>query len=258
VAYQAANNGNLDVWVEDLVRGTRTRIAASPDPESTPAWSPDGTKLYFVRGGTVGGLRIMVGASDGSGLPDTVTRGQQPAASPDGKSLVYTIDRRGNSDLWTVPLDRPSEAKPFLATSDNESSPSFSPDGRWIAYASDESGRSEAYLRRFPEGDMRTQVSVSGGDWPRWTRRGDEIYFVKGDTLEIVQVSPGPRPVLGQPRPLFATSAAEFELRASNSAGVPMDARRDGARFIGVQRVASGTPRSLLFVQNWLEEFRKR
>jgi len=258
VAYDAAENGNLDVWVEDLVRGTRTRIAASSDAERTPAWSPDGTKLYYVRGGTVGGLRIMVAASDGSGSPDTVTRGLQPAASPDGKSLVYTVDRRGNSDLWTVPLDRPSEAKPFLVTSDNESSPCFSPDGRWIAYVSDESGRSEAYIRRFPEGDMRTQVSVSGGDWPRWTRRGDEIYFVKSDTLEIVQVGPGPRPVLGLPRPLFSTSAAEFDLRPTRSAGVPVDARPDGARFIGVQRVEASAPRSLLFVQNWLEEFRKR
>jgi WD40 repeat protein len=258
VAYEAAENGNLDVWVEDLVRGTKSRIASSPDREGDPSWSEDGSKLYFSRGSTVGGLRIMVISSDGSGSPDTITRGQQPAASPDGKSLVYTIDRRGNSDLWTVPIDRQGEAKPFLATSDNESSPCFSPDGRWIAYASDESGRSEAYIRRYPEGDMRTQVSVRGGDWPRWTRRGDEIYFVKGDTLEIVHVGPGPRPVLSLPRPLFSTSAEEFDLRPTRSSGVPVDALPDGARFIGVQRAAAGAPRSLLFVQNWLEEFRKR
>jgi len=37
-----------------------------------------------------------------------------------------------------------------------------------------------------------------------------------------------------------------------------VDARPDGARFIGVQRAAEGAPRPLLFVQNWLGKFRKR
>jgi WD40 repeat protein len=258
VAYVAVQGGNSDLWVLDLVRGTKTRLASSSSWERDPEWSPDGTRIYFVRAEGVGTARIMVIASDGSGSPDSVVRGQQPAVSPDGKHLVYTVDRRGNGDLWTVSLDDRTAAKPLLATASDEASPSFSPDGRWFAYTSDESGRSEVYIRRYPEGDSRAQVSVSGGDWPRWTRRGNGIFFVKGDTLELVPVGAGPRPVLGLPRVLFTTTTREFNLRVTNFAGFPADAHPDGARFIGVRQSATTATRSLLFIENWLEEFRKR
>jgi WD40 repeat protein len=258
VAYVAIQDGNPELWVQDLVRGTRTRLAPSPSMEGDPTWSSDGSRIYFFRGGTVGASRIMVVASDGSGSPDSVVRGQQPALSPDGRNLVYTVDRRGNSDLWTAPMNDRSAAKPFLATASDESDPSFSPDGRWIAYASDESGRTEVYIRRYPEGDLRSQVSVSGGSWPRWTRRGDGIFFVKGDTLDLVAVGTGPRPSLGLPRALFSTTSEKFNLRRTRFSGFPVDASHDGARFIGVRQSGAAATRSLLFVENWLEEFRKR
>jgi hypothetical protein len=149
-------------------------------------------------------------------------------------------------------------ARPFLATSADENAPSFSPDGRWLAYASDESGRNEIYIRRFPEGDARAQVSVNGGSWPRWTRRGDGIYYAKHDTLMMVSVGAGPRLALGLPRPLFTASTAEFELSAPNMRGSPMDAHPDGTRFIAVRHTGPPAPPSLLFIENWFEEFRKR
>ncbi len=38
-----------------------------------------------------------------------------------------------------------------------------SPNGRYAAYTSTISGRLEVYVRPFPEGDGRWQVSVNGG-----------------------------------------------------------------------------------------------
>jgi len=258
VAYVAVQDGNADVWVQDLVRGTRTRLTSSPAWEGYPVWSPDRTRIYYSSVQGVGSDRIVAVASDGSGSPDTVSRGLQLSPSPDGKSLACTVDRRGNADLWTVRLDRGNTAQPFLETSSNEEAPSISPDGRWIAYTSDESGRNEIYVRRYPEGDARAQVSVGGGNWPRWTRRGDAIYYVNRDTVTIVSVGPGPRPVLGLPRALFTSPARDLALSAREYAGFPLDAHPDGARFIGVRRTASPAIRAMIFVENWLEEFRKR
>ena len=53
----------------------------------------------------------------------------------------------------------------------------MSPDGKWIAYSSNETGRSEIYIRPFPEGPGKIQVSVNGGVFPRWRRDGKELYF---------------------------------------------------------------------------------
>jgi hypothetical protein len=57
----------------------------------------------------------------------------------------------------------------------------FSPDGHWILYTSAESGRREVYVRRFPEGTSKTQVSIAGGDNFCWRGDGGEIYFVSPD-----------------------------------------------------------------------------
>jgi dipeptidyl aminopeptidase/acylaminoacyl peptidase len=258
VAYAAQQDGNSDIWVQDLVRGTKTRLTSSPAEEEHPVWSPDGTRVFYSSAEGVGHVSIVAIASDGSGSPDTVAHGYQPVVSPDGRSLVYTVDRKGSGDLWAIQLDRVSGAKPFLDTPADESAPSFAPDGRWLAYASDESGHNEIYIRRFPEGDARAQVSVNGGSWPRWTPRGDGIYYAKHDTLMLVPVGTGPRPTLGLPRALFAATAPEFKLSASMMGGFPVDAHPDGVRFIGVRQAAPSAPPSLLFIENWFEEFRKR
>jgi hypothetical protein len=167
-------------------------------------------------------------------------------------------DRQGNADLWTVRLDQTNSAAPFLATPNNESTPAISPDGRSIAYASDESGRLEIYIRRYPEGDSRVQVSVHGGRWPRWSRRGDGIYYVQRDSLVEVPVGSGPHLTLGLPRPLLSLAAEGLMLSSNWFSGLPMDASADGSRFIVVRRTESSTSRALLVVENWFEEFRKK
>ena len=258
VAYAAEQDGSSDIWVQDLVRGTKTRITSSPAQEEHPTWSPDGTRLFYATDEGVGRVSIVSIASDGSGSADTLSHGFQPAVSPDGRTLVYTVDVKGNDNLWALPLSAGSTAKPFLATPAHEDAPAFSPDGRWLAYVSDESGRNEIYIRRFPEGDGRAQVSVNGGTWARWTRTGDGICYTKSDTLMLVPVRFGPRLMLGVPRPLFATPAPDFDLSATIMRGIPFDAYPDGARFIAVRRLGPSEPPSLLFVENWFEEFRRR
>jgi hypothetical protein len=155
-------------------------------------------------------------------------------------------------------VDGGSAAAPFLETASNESAPAISPDGHWLAYVSDESGRNEVYIRRYPEGDLREQVSVNGGSWPRWTRRGDAIYYVNRDTLTTVEFRPGPRPTLGLPRASFSAPAKDLALSESSFEGWSLDAHPDGSGFIGVRRSAAPTARALIFVENWFEEFRRR
>ncbi|HET7252026.1 MAG TPA: protein kinase [Gemmatimonadales bacterium] len=250
VAYATEQDGNSDIWVQDLARGTRTRITSSPIDEVQPSWSPDGSRLFYTATQGVGHIDIVAIGSDGGGTPDTLAHGYQPVVSPDGRNLAYMVDNKGNGDLWVLPLNGGGAAKPILATPAAETSPSFSPDGRWLAYVSDESGSEQVYIRRFPEGDLRAQVSVKGGSWPRWTRRGDGIYYAKGDTLMLVAVGTGPRPTLGLPHLMLVIPA--------HMPGAPADADPDGVRFIAARQAAPPEPPSLLFVENWFEEFRKR
>ena len=76
---------------------------------------------------------------------------------------------RTRRDIWRYDVER-REAKPLLESPFNESGATFSPGGRWIAYVSDEDQRNQVYVRSFPDGLVRTQVSASGGSQPQWRR----------------------------------------------------------------------------------------
>jgi hypothetical protein len=72
---------------------------------------------------------------------------------------------------------------PLVITPADEAAAVFSPDGKWIAYGSDESGRREIYVRDFaPDrvpstGSGKWQISIAGGDKPRWSHDGKHIYY---------------------------------------------------------------------------------
>src|SRR5262249_25095069 len=127
----------------------------------------------------------------------------------------------------------------FLRTRFNESYGTFSPDGRWVAYLSDESGRYEVYVRPFAKTSEpsvagaggESQVSTSGGVYPRWRSDGKELYYlapdgklmaapitVKGETLDP-----------GAPVALFQTRILGGG--ADLNSGPQYDVSRDG-RFL--------------------------
>lgn len=81
-----------------------------------------------------------------------------------------------------------------------------------MAYASNETGRYEIYVRLFPEGGGRWQVSTAGGIYPRWRRDGAELFYIAPDnTLMAVPVGAGADGRTfspGSPAALFRTQLA--------------------------------------------------
>ena len=136
----------------------------------------------------------------------------------------------------------------------SERSAKFSPDGRFVAYVSDESGRNEVYVRPFPGGDGKWQVSGNGGAQPRWSKNGKELFYVERDTLMAVAALTTPR---------FTSGLATRLFQDANLLGIDdprYDVSADGRRFVLTEPVAGteAKPPSIHVVQNWYEEFRDR
>ena len=112
--------------------------------------------------------------------------------SPDGRSIVYVVlDPKTGNDLWVLPLSGDRKPVPFAQSPFTESFGQISPDGRWMAYESTETGRGEVYVRSFPSGPAKWQISTSGGNWPRWRHDGKELFYMSLDarrTLLAVDV----------------------------------------------------------------------
>jgi dipeptidyl aminopeptidase/acylaminoacyl peptidase len=178
--------------------------------------------------------------------------------SPDGRTFLFTQrTARGNFDIWTMPLGG-GESSPLLETPFDEMSVRFSPDGRHIAFASDESGRYEIYVAPFPVTGDKIRVSGGGGNLPRWSRDGRELFYLSADLhLVAVPVAASPSLSFGAPQRLFAVSRAmKWDDAKTTDAWPDFDVSADGRFLAVVPQPANHEP--LTAVLNWLQDGSKR
>ncbi len=252
----SATEGNRDLWVHDMERGTWTRLTQWGGGDFSPAWTADGRQLVFISERPL--FELHRKAADGSGTEETLGSGlydRHPTGiSPDGKLLAFLESHTETAgDISLLPLDGKGQAQPFLKTAFDEGGAVFSPDGRYVAYHSKESGRSEVYVTRYPGAQGRWQISVDGGYGPLWSANGHELFYRNGDKMMAVAVSAGSDFSAGRPYTVFE---GRFEVDFPWNRGY--DVTRDGQRFVMVRREESSAPVRVHVVLNWLDELKTR
>jgi serine/threonine-protein kinase len=255
-AVEAMESGNLDIWVQDVARGARTRLSASAAIEILPVWSPDGTEVAYGSY-RAGNIDIFARKADAGTEEKALTKAVHDERvsdwSRDGRHILYSVRHpQTGLDLWRLERNTKGdwEPHPFLQTASNETTPKFSQDGRYVAYLSDESGRREVYVRPFAEGSAKWVVSNGGATQLRWSRSGRELFYTQGGALFSVSVRTVPRLSVAPATRLFAHSAFTSTIDAN------YDVTADGQRFLVPERSgAHGGERMIRVVQNWLAEF---
>jgi len=74
-----------DVWIQDLQRGSRSRITSNPNLDASGVWSPDGSRIIF-RSNRAGSLNLYECSSDGTGEKLLFAESEQFAASGQGRA----------------------------------------------------------------------------------------------------------------------------------------------------------------------------
>jgi Tol biopolymer transport system component len=253
VAFSIMEDGNRDIWIFDTTTATTQRLTFEPTPEDIPAWSPSGDRVAFNTD-LLGLSEIFIKRTDRAGTPQPVANGLLPAFSPDGRSIVF-VDFEGNlsSDIFHLTLE--SEAEPEFVFDESffDLSPRLSPDGRYLAYNSIISGTMAVYLRPFPGGEGKWQVSGPGGVNPRWNARGDRLYYSQGNDLMEAEIQLDPIVNVGKPRKLFTWVPP---VRRYYWASPLFDVAPDGKSFVVVKATEPEAPwQSIVVVENWDAEF---
>ena len=255
---------NEDIWIHEAGRALKTRLTFDPSGDGFPKWSPSGEEVVFSST-RAGNPDIFSRAADGSAEAASLVSTPRPelpsAWSPDMKYFLYVaIHPETAADIWYLERKEREDgfdSRPFLQTAFRETNSRLSPDGRFVAYLSNESGRFEIYVRPFPQGGGKWQISANGGDSQRWSRDGRELFYVEGETLISVAVSTTQGFSAGLAKSLFEHPG----LDAGGSS--TFDVSADGQRFVVVEDVESeegeqAKPPSIHVVENWFEEFKDR
>ncbi|HTK29066.1 MAG TPA: protein kinase [Vicinamibacterales bacterium] len=236
VAVNRMLNGNLDVWLVELSKGSLTRVTFQAPLDAWPHWT-DGTHILFssnVKGtynlyekGAAGGPDRLVLETPQAKIPQDV--------SPDGRTVLFaSLDPQTGFDLWTAPMNGGEPPRVFLKTPFQESGGQFSPDGKWIAYYSNESGQYEVYVQPVDGGqDRRIQVSTGGGAQPRWRHDGRELFFVSLDSnMMAAGVKPSPNGAIdiATPVALFPVNIVGGPILLNNTQQYGVSP--DGQRFL--------------------------
>jgi serine/threonine-protein kinase len=251
--------GNRDIWIVDVTHGTSTKLSFG-GINRTPQWSRDGRTLYYIsydREKETSAILAVPSSGGGSAerLREIPAQAFLEDVSPDNTFLVVQV--LGKVDTGYTRIDRVSlttTARAELVSSNNAWHAEVSPDGRWLAHVSQMvNGPDEVFVQSIATGVRVSQISVKGGDEPRWSPDGRTLYNKQDDQLIAVPVESGEALKVGKPVtlltgiPLWATDTHQtFHVAPA------------GDRFL-MMRAADqrGAAPEVRTIFNWFSELRR-
>ena len=219
VALTGGKGGTSDLWVADIERGTQTRLTVG-NVIANPVWTPDGARIAYVirvHGQEDRQWRLAWRPADGSRDAETLLESERQISpsdfTPDGRKLLYSVLQNGKlgsptgensgADIYTLSLTGERRSELLLHDSFGKRDAVVSPDGRWLAYISNEGGENSIFVRPFPSGDGRWQISSGLAFEPRWGRDQKEIFFRSVSTLYRVPIDTRSGFSAGKPEPII-------------------------------------------------------
>jgi Tol biopolymer transport system component len=244
-----------ELWLYEVGRGVLTPLSRTDNAAFNAIWTPDSRSVVYAHEDPVYDLhRIPI---DGSALHNAVIASPwdkyASAISPDGGSIAY-VENNNSDRIFIARLDGSTKPRALTSSGTSERSAAFSPNGRWIAYEELLHGQPNVYLVAADGTGGRRQVSVEGGEQPRWTKGGREIVYRRGSAVMAVPVEPATGDV-GKPTELFRKLQPD---RLGGGRTLAYDVSADGNRFLLVVPELKAGAQPTVVVLNWFEELKAR
>jgi hypothetical protein len=181
IAFISRLNGTRNIYVMNPTPGpgVDVTVARRVTPYTDggflgePAWSPDGSKIAFVRGTAESNRSISVAAADGTtGTPPLIAEhGEHPSWSPDGGKITYAYQRQ----IFTKDSDGTGFALPLGSGVE----PVWSPDGSRIAFGYPAHALEFLDLHVVPAGGGSPVITASDTQfaYPSWSPDGARVAY---------------------------------------------------------------------------------
>src|SRR5436189_259123 len=144
----------------------RRRVTEGQDGYETPAISPDGRRIAFVRQGA--GIYVM--SSEGTGAVPLVFRtigDPAPAWSPDGSRIAF---QSADGHIFVANADGSNAVQVTRISGFSETAPRWSPDSRRIVFARATAGSDLLIINADGTGEVRLSTGNAATDAsPSWS-----------------------------------------------------------------------------------------
>lgn len=194
--------GHSGIWVANADGDHAVQLTQGAN-DTSPAWSPDGTKIAFV-GSTTStpcpsdlfkygfcGRDLYVMNADGTGVRLIAENAAAPSWSPDGNHIAYATTGRAGGSIGVVNIDDRSQHILASRSEGGNRSPAWSPDGSTIVYASIRSENWGIFAVPATGGTERilrpARPATGYVDDPTWSPDGSLIAFVTGDGVSVMR-----------------------------------------------------------------------
>ncbi|MBI3562496.1 MAG: Tol-Pal system beta propeller repeat protein TolB [Gammaproteobacteria bacterium] len=138
VAFVVINNGQAELYVQNIYTKYTQKIAAFPGLNNAPAWSPDGRRMALTlsKDGNAEIYIMDIDTKKLTRITNNYSVDTEAAWLPDGSGLLFTSDRGGHPQIYRVNInDRGATGPAQRLTFDGDynARASVSPDGKRIA-----------------------------------------------------------------------------------------------------------------------------
>jgi Tol biopolymer transport system component len=191
---QISDPATNNIWTINADGSGETMITSGTDADAWPRWSPDGSKVGFIRGISSGGYQLMTVTSDGATL--VLVDAEYTSTfdwSPSGTKLVYSRVVTGGLpdgefDIYSANADGTGKSNLTADAISLDLEPDWSPDGSKIVFVRQPhpAGASSQVYVMNADGTQKTNLTSALGGYnskPRWSPDGSKILFLSNGQL---------------------------------------------------------------------------
>ena len=229
IVFRSNQSGTDELWLASGEGKDQSQLTFFNGPlTGSPRWSSDGNWIAFDSRPT-GHADIFVISQKG-GEPRRITTGSGdnvvPNWSLDGKYIYFSSNRRGDWQIWKVPIEGESSARPAIQiTNTGGFSAAESFDSQWIYYAK---GREVPGLWKIStNGGQESEVTpaLQTGFAGYWALGRNAVFFISCDANKNCAINA--QSLLGGPSTIVARLPKEPPFQDSG-----ISVSRDGKSFL--------------------------
>jgi TolB protein len=181
IAYVSFENKTAEIYIQEVLSGSRRKLVSFKGINGAPSWSPDGRKLALTlsRDGNPEIYTMNVDGGDLRRLTNSAAIDTEPVWAPDGKSIVFTSDRGGSAQLYRVSAMGGSAQRLTFEGKYNAGA-DISPDGRKLAMVHGEGGSYRIAVLDLDTRLLRILTDGQLDESPSFSPNGSMIIYATG------------------------------------------------------------------------------